>query len=275
MRLLDKLERRFGRYAIRGLIGYILFLKCMVFVVHQVNREFISQLTLLPFSMMDGEWWRLLSFMLLPGSFSLLMFVLTVYIMLLCSYTIEAGFGAFRLNLFVIAYVLCQWGLAALAGSPAGFYIGDATGSIIVPNPESMGDGFFTNLFFVFAVLDPHRVFLLFGIVPLKVWILALVDAGLVAFNVIRTPELWLSTVLSLTPFLCFGIPIYLRHLRHRTRVGSRRIRFKANSLTVADSFHRCSVCGRTDASDPELDFRITEDGLEYCSEHLPKNQGN
>jgi hypothetical protein len=210
--------------------------------------------------------------MIIPGAYSVIMFFFSAYIMLICMYTIEAGFGTFRLNLFVIAYVVCQWVLAALSGTSAGFALGEATGSILVPTPPTMGDGFFTNLFFVFAVLDPHRIFLIFGLVPLKVWILAVVDAGFIAFNVIQAPEYWLSTVLSLAPFLCFGIPIYLRHLRHRTRVGTRRTRFKANSLTVTDSFHRCSVCGRTDASDPELDFRITDDGIEYCSEHLPKS---
>src|SRR5436190_20749586 len=119
MPLLDKLERRFGRYAIRGLIGYIVFFKCIVFAVQTVNEQFVSQLTLLPFTMMDGEWWRLLSFIIIPGAYSVIMFFFSAYIMLICMYTIEAGFGTFRLNLFVIAYVLCQWILAALSGTPA------------------------------------------------------------------------------------------------------------------------------------------------------------
>jgi hypothetical protein len=30
-------------------------------------------------------------------------------------------------------------------------------------------------------------------------------------------------------------------------------------------------VCGRTEISDPELDFRMAADGEEYCEDHLPK----
>ncbi|HWB01598.1 MAG TPA: hypothetical protein VG796_01155 [Verrucomicrobiales bacterium] len=280
MRLLDKLERRFGRYAIRGLIGYIIFFQCIVFAVLFVNEAFVSQLLLRPFVKMDGEWWRLLSFMLVPDARSPLVFIFSAYIALICMYTIEASFGTFRLNLFVLAFILCQWLMAALAGTAAGEAVADATGALLTPDlypanvyySFSISKWFFMNLFFVFAVLDPHRVFMLFGIVPLKVWVLALLDAGIIILDIIGFPPLWLAAVLSLAPFLSFGIPLYLRHLRHRTRVGSRRTRFKANSLTVTDGFHRCSVCGRTDASDPDLDFRITEEGVEYCADHLPKS---
>ena len=35
-------------------------------------------------------------------------------------------------------------------------------------------------------------------------------------------------------------------------------------------AFHRCTGCGRTEQSDPHLDFRVAEDGEEYCLDHLP-----
>ncbi len=269
MPLLDKLERRFGRYAIRGLIGYIVFLQCIVFAVLSVNPEFPQKLTLRPFNEMDGEWWRLVSFMIVPDRRSLLMFILSAYISLMCMYVIESKFGTFRLNLFIAFFILCQWGLAALSNTRAAFEIFNAVGAVVVPVPT--GSVFFLNLFLVFAVLQPNQIFLLFGMVPLKVWILAVVYAGYTLFGVLGDPESWLVTLVSLLPFLVFGVPVYLRHLRHQTRVGSRRVRFKANSLNVTEGFHQCSVCGRTDGSDPDLDFRIAEDGTEYCSDHLPK----
>jgi hypothetical protein len=269
MPLLDKLERRFGRYAIRGLIGYIVFLQCIVFAVLFVNPSFQEKLMLRPFNEMDGEWWRLFSFLIVPDARSPIMFMFSAYVALMCMYVIEASFGTFRLNLFVAFFVLCQWGMAALSHTEAGLAIENALGAGVYP----AGEGFFLNLFLVFAVLQPNQIFLLFGIVPLQAWVLALLDAGYYLFAVIRSPESWLVMVISVLPFLCFGVPIYLRHLRHRNRVGTRRVRFKANSLTTTDGgFHRCSVCGRTDGSDPDLDFRIAEDGTEYCSEHLPKS---
>ncbi len=275
MRLLDSLERRFGRYAIRGLIGYIAFFQCLVFAVLYVNKPFLAKIVLVPFTEMDGEWWRVFTFLTVPDASSLLMFVFSIYIALMCGSRVEGDLGIFRMNLFVAVFVLSHWGMAALAGTAAGDTLEQLTGSVLVPNVAGyhyyVGNLLFTNVFLTFAVLEPRFTFLLFGIVPLTARVLALVDAGLILFNIMRTPQLWLVTLLSLAPFACFALPQLIKYMRHRATVGSRRTRFKANSLTVTDSFHRCHTCGRTDASDPELDFRITDDGIEYCSGHLPK----
>ncbi|MGB8352957.1 MAG: DUF3857 domain-containing protein [Chthoniobacteraceae bacterium] len=41
--------------------------------------------------------------------------------------------------------------------------------------------------------------------------------------------------------------------------------------LTAQDSLHRCNFCGKTELTAPELDFRVSGDGEEYCHPHLPK----
>jgi hypothetical protein len=265
MRLLDSLERRFGRYALRGILGYILLFQCIVFAVSYANRGFESVLMLKPLQAMDGEWWRLFSFMIVPGGSDaprgtgILMFIFYVSIMLMFMGRIEAGLGTFRLNLFVLFFMLTQWFAAWLwGGNPA----------IAQPMPSV----FYNNLLFVFAMLEPRATIMLFGLVPLTARTLALIAAGLLALNVIRQPQLLVSAILALAPFFCYAAPAALKHWRHRSQVGSRRSRFRANSLTTADSFHTCSVCGRTDASNPDLDFRITDDGTEYCADHLPKS---
>jgi hypothetical protein len=270
MRFLDSLESRFGRYAIPGILGYILLFQCIVFAVQLVNPQFGSVLELVRWERMNGQWWRLISFMVVPDDRSPLMFIFYVMIMFMFMNRIESGFGAFRMNLFVLLFILTQW-LAAWLWSPseAAFAQGAAPG-VVQPMPSI----FYNNLLFVFAVLEPGMTILLFGIVPLTARIIAFISAGLLLMQILRSPEIWSSIVLALAPFLCFGIPIFVRHWRHRASVGNRRTRFRANSIAPADSFHRCSVCGRTDASDPDLDFRITGDGAEYCTDHLPKDRG-
>ena len=267
MRLLDSLERRFGRYALRGIIGYIVFFQCIVFVVMLVNPEYVSKLDLVPLQLMDGEWWRLVSFIIVPQTSSVIMFLFSVMIMVMFMHRIEAAFGAFRMNLFVLLFMVTQWIAAAFMLPSMEAVISGGSPVLLTPMPGL----FYHNLLFVFAVLEPQMSILLFGIVPLTARIIAFVSAGLLLLQIIRVPQSWLSVLLALVPFFCFGLPPFIKQLRHRATVGSRRTRFKANSLTVTDSFHRCHTCGRTDASDPELDFRITDDGIEYCSGHLPK----
>jgi GlpG protein len=51
----------------------------------------------------------------------------------------------------------------------------------------------------------------------------------------------------------------------------ARRREFRAALAPASDSLHRCRACGRTERTNPELEFRVSgQDGEEYCAEHLP-----
>src|SRR6266481_473783 len=69
-----------------------------------------------------------------------------------------------------------------------------------------------------------------------------------------------------------FG-PEIIRQATHRREVSTRRRRFEEQSRSADDALHRCAVCGATELSDPNLDFRVARDGEEYCMAHLPKAQ--
>jgi hypothetical protein len=70
--------------------------------------------------------------------------------------------------------------------------------------------------------------------------------------------------------FIFFG-PEIIHQARHRRDVSTRRKRFEADARSPAETLHRCAVCGATELSDPNLDFRVARDGEEYCMAHLPK----
>jgi hypothetical protein len=44
-------------------------------------------------------------------------------------------------------------------------------------------------------------------------------------------------------------------------------------SKPEAESLHKCAVCGATELTDPNLEFRVARDGEEYCMKHLPSAQ--
>ena len=50
-----------------------------------------------------------------------------------------------------------------------------------------------------------------------------------------------------------------------------RRREFRAALTPSTEALHRCKTCGRTEATNPELVFRVSgHDGEEYCADHLP-----
>jgi hypothetical protein len=67
-----------------------------------------------------------------------------------------------------------------------------------------------------------------------------------------------------------FG-PEIIHQARHRRDVSTRRKRFETQSRGAMEALHRCAVCGATEFTDPNLDFRVARDGEEYCVPHLPK----
>ena len=59
--------------------------------------------------------------------------------------------------------------------------------------------------------------------------------------------------------------------LSERLRRGRRKSQFSQGVVSAAaKTLHCCAQCGRTEISDPDLDFRVTAAGEEFCTEHLP-----
>jgi hypothetical protein len=80
-----------------------------------------------------------------------------------------------------------------------------------------------------------------------------------------------MALVAAFMNYLIFFGPEILYEARHRGEVSARRKRFATQSRSEAEPLHKCAVCGATELSDPNLDFRVSRDGEEYCMAHLPR----
>jgi hypothetical protein len=154
------------------------------------------------------------------------------------------------------------------------------------------------SLFLSYATMFPNAGFLLFFIIPVKAWIFALIDLISVAYGLIFYPFPYnLFSVISLANyFLFFGkdvlnvIPLTWRlNARRLFRKGKqtaqpRQDRPKTVPFPSAGSYeasvakpkapytHRCTVCGKTDVSHPDLEFRYCsrcKGYYCYCEEHI------
>jgi hypothetical protein len=148
-------------------------------------------------------------------------------------------------------------------------------------------------LFLAYATLYPDTHFLLFFIIPVKAWIFALFDLILVLLGFMTSPfPANLFSIISLANyFLFFGkdvanvFPLSWRMNARRLfrkggkARGSKVVPFpsagsyKATTATPKENYtHKCTVCGRTDATNPELEFRYCSrcKGYHcYCEEHI------
>ncbi len=259
MKWIDTAERKFGHLAVPHLIRTVAILNGFVFVLYKLNPSFLKWLTLDPEAVMRGEFWRLASYVLIPSIggplFDWLGVALYIYYIWWVGDGLEEAMGSFRVNLFYFVGVI---------GTTVAAFFGDTTNFATVMLNSS--------LFFAFARFYPEVMIYLMALVPVKVkWLAWVSGFVLVAQFVFGGWDFRLAVLAAFANyFLFFGGDIVHEAL-HRREVADRRRRFEQARLPEDESLHRCEVCGRTEQTAPELEFRVAKDGHEYCSEHLPK----
>lgn len=160
--LLEKLQRKLGRYAIPNLMLYIVAGMAVVFVVDMVVAPVtgFSASRVMMFSrdaILHGQIWRLITFIFIPPSSSVLFIIFSLYFYWMIGTGLQQQWGSFRFNLFY---------LCGVVGSViAGFIMGVTTNTYLN-----------MSLFLAFALIYPEFEVLLF-ILPVKIKWLALADA--------------------------------------------------------------------------------------------------
>lgn len=251
---LDRLERRFGRFAIKGLMSYVVGLNAFVYLMAYIAPEGVSKLVLIPELVMKGEVWRLVTFIFIPPETTILWIFFILYFYYLVGSSLEHEWGSFRFNIYY---------LIGIIGTAASAFITSGGATAVYLN---------LSLFLAFARLFPDFQLLLFFILPVKVKYLAWVDWAFIAYTVLTGdfPVKMAAVVSVINYFIFFGRDIITRTKSNRQAYYNRR-RFNVN-LPKDFTIHRCVVCGKTEKDDPKMDFRYCADcegDYEYCMDHL------
>ncbi len=278
MNILNKLERKFGRYAIHNLMKYIVILYIAGLLIGLLPYNLSSYLYLSFDLVRAGQVWRLVTFIIpVAGMSNLIFFVIMVYFYYIIGTELERHWGAFRLNLYFFSGVLFN-----LLGSFITYLI---TGYSLSPSLEFICD----TLFFAYAALYPNSVFYIYFLIPVKAKYLAIIRGIMYIVQVIGyiTAGQYLLIVpmaVSLANFLIFFFATRNYHSispgEMRRKANFRRqVNDPRNHGNVTEfrgrnvvTRHKCAVCGRTELDGEQLEFRFCSkcDGnYEYCMDHL------
>lgn len=258
MSLLDKLERALGRFAIPNLSLYLIVGQVFVLFASMLQLLDPEKLIYAPVLVTElGEWWRLFSFMFMaPIPSGMLGFVFLAfywYLFYLMGNALEHQWGVFRFNAFIFLSYALTVGLAFLAPGAA------------VTNTFILG-----SVFIAFAYLNPDFELTLFFVLPVKIKWLALLAVVLGGYRFIVGPlSIKLQTIAAVTTFLIFFGRDMMTVARYRQRKSAKAAE---RAAAVDEPRHRCHVCGKTDKSHPDLDFRYCSKCAGdqcYCPEHI------
>lgn len=253
--MLDKLERRFGRYAIPQLILYVVGINGLMYLLSYAypQSDLFGMLALVPHRIMQGEVWRLITFVFIPPAASLLWIFFILYFTWMIGSALEQEWGSFRFNLYYFAGILATAaGAFAAGGGATALYLN-------------------LSLFLAFARIYPDYEVLLFFVLPVKVKYLAWLNWFFLAFTVLTAPlSVKVAALVSVANyFLFFGRDTFLK-AKARGSAHQRKKPFRA--LQEDRTIHRCTICGKTEKDDPAMDFRYCsscEGDFEYCMDHL------
>ena len=162
---MNKMERKFGRYAIPNLMYYIVSLYAVGVLVQMMAPAFYIQYLMLDArAILHGQIWRVVTFMIWPPSNSLFFNLIAIYLYYNLGMTLERVWGTFRFNVYFFMGVIGHV-LAALL-----IYI--ITGQVYILTTDYLN----FSLFFAFAATFPEMQFYLFFVLPIKAKYLALFD---------------------------------------------------------------------------------------------------
>ncbi len=261
MTMLDRLERRFGRYALPSVTLSLICCQVFVFFARSLNPGLVDRLTLIPGSVLGGEVWRLLSFVFVIPRMHAIWAFFFWYLFYLMGTTLEQSWGIFRYNV----YLAIGWVATVVASFITSLLIPDAAAS-----PAFLQG----SVFLAFAYLYPDFQLMLFFLLPVKVKWLALLQWAGYGFLLLFSD--WLTRLLvaaSIANFLVF----FGRDVVLRIKAGHRRMTARTERIEERERpRHCCMICGVTNKSDPQMDFRYCSKcagSCCYCSEHLQNHE--
>ena len=281
MGFIERTEKKFGKYAISGIGMKIVIFQCLIFlllstkplaeiekkisIINIPGTHFISDFLLLS-GVPPVHPWRLFDYAVL---------FFASYILIMCCNGLESVWGRYKLNLFILTYLVIGTitlhiirqvhgvGISTLAYYPA---------EICRLNLMSL---MHVTLFITFAIHFPKVEILAFFILPVTFKFLAILESIAALYIIFNSPSIYIMAYFFGTIFL----PPLLFHYKDFFQKKVQQARTKEFTQKMAkqdaQSFNKCKVCGKTEKDDPELEFRIADDGEEYCMEHLPDAKKN
>ena len=228
-------------------------------------------------AILHGQVWRLVTFITLSlQSYSYLWVIIAVIFYIQLGKALENTWGRFRFNLYYLTGILFL--------DLAGFLL----------NVPVSADSLNTSLFLAFATLYPETTFLVFFIIPIKarwlgilnllIFLLQLLSFSVFPFNLLPLFALANYFLYLGKDFLnIFPISWQVNANRVKKKMSSgkrgKQVPFPgAGSYTASTArpeapyTHKCTVCGRTDVTNPELEFRYCSKCKGYycyCEDHI------
>lgn len=310
MKILRKLEMKFGRYAVRNLSMIVIMLYVIGYIMQLTAPGLLDYCRLSPEMIFrHGQWWRIVTWVLVPPESLDIFTIIMLFFYYSIAKILERTWGDFLFNVYIfggmiltVIGALVMYGIFMAAGTPAAIL-----NAQVIPMFCST---YYVNMsiFLAFAMTYPDMQVLLYFFIPIKMKWMGYLYGAFLIYQFIKTP-VWSGRLLMIISLLNFLI--YFLSTRNLKRLSPQEFRRRANfrkavsgqrrnpfagrepkqqsgnvrsgesmrkpqpgftRINPGGARHRCCICGRTELTDPGLEFRYCsrcQGNYEYCQDHL------
>ena len=292
-RWLDRFGYNHPSFGLPNLIRWVVYANVVVYVMDMVTNGMLSSyLAFYPAAVLQGQVWRLLTFVLVPESYSTtglgpVWFFFSMLFYYYLGTALEQTWGTARFNLFYLSGVILTL-IAGFVSYGLTAVFSPELSSVFSMIPITIGQVNF-SIFLAFATVFPEAQFRVYFLIPIKSKWLAVFYLAMRVWSYMRLagPALLLLLPVML-PLDLAAIGNYLLFFRSEVaalfgrarmanhhRNSAQTINFKKAQKELQQRrgyLHKCAVCGVTDQDDPNMEFRYCSkcNGYYcYCANHI------
>ena len=220
-KVLNKMERKIGRFAVPNFMRYIVMGMGIFYILAFVfpgtielmgqKTSYVSILELDWEAVLNGQVWRLFSFIFSPPMSSPLFIIFTLFFYYFIGNSVESQWGAFRFNLYYVLGMLLTIGGAMISGYATSAFLN-------------------YSLYLAFAMLFPEHEIRMFFVLPIKMKYLGVAVFALFIYTFFigtLTDRTSIAAAL-LTLFIFCGEDLILKW-KVRIKTSATRRNFKKN----------------------------------------------
>jgi len=252
-----RLNRFLEAVAIPNLTLYLVIAQALVFLGLHGRAFGYDALLLVPKDVLDGQWWRLVSFMFQPITLSPIFAIFAFLFLHLLGSGLEQTWGTVRFNL----YIFTGWALTVAV-------------AFLTPTVPTTNAFLLGGITLAFAWLAPNYEILLI-VLPIRIKWLAIfylaMDVYYCAIYGWNVRFAFLASIVALALFIGREVLDAMRGQRRRLAHAAR-----ARAAEPEGPRHTCVICGKNSTTHPDLDFRYCskcEGEKCFCPDHIRSHE--
>lgn len=250
------------------------------YILQIVSPNVLAYLTLDPYQILHGQVWRLVTWLIVPPSSFDIFTLIMLYFYYKIGTLLEKLWGTAKYSRYILGGILLtvissflmlaylRYG-KGLTEEMLEYY--SAIGALVAFSTYYIN----LSIFMGYAATFPDMMVLYFFVIPLKVKVLGIIDLIMLVY-MFFTGSVFEKFAIG-AALLNMGIFLLTNKVAVNPKQIIRKQKFqqeinKVTHMQPASARHKCAICGRTDETNPELEFRFCSKcngAYEYCQDHL------